>query len=243
MASPLSTAEVAYRTVQEQSADECSSHLAKEERNIHPLPVLSICSSSGSDPLDTELFADETIMEVMCSVDKPWEVSHHRSSFLSITDHSEWFDLELTMRKKYDWLRNPFSTKPVFVEGNLSNISATIPINISSNPKVTENLLIGADCSPEEIQVYTTLFKEYQSIFTWTYEEMPGIDPWIVEHEIKTYPNVKPVRQRLRAFNPKKAPTIKAKIEKLLKVGFIYPVPLTEWVSNLVAVNKKDGKI
>ena len=72
---------------------------------------------------------------------------------------------------------------------------------------------------------------------------MPGIDPWIVEHEIKTYPNVKPVRQKLRVVNPRKAPAIKAEIEKLLKVGFIYPVPLTAWVSNPIAVNKKEGKI
>ena len=123
--------------------------------------MLRICSSSGSDPLDTELFTDETIMEVMCPVKKPWEISHHRSSFLPTTDHSELLDLELTVHEKYDWSRNPFSTKPVFVEGNLSNISATIPINISSNPNVTENLLIGADCSPDEIRVYTALFKEY----------------------------------------------------------------------------------
>ena len=54
---------------------------------------------------------------------------------------------------------------------------------------------------------------------------MPGIDPHIVEHEIKTYPNAKPVRQRLRAVNPRKAPAIKAEIEKLLKASFIYPVP------------------
>ena len=139
--------------MQEQSIDECSSCLADEERNIYPLPVSSILSSSGSDPLDTELFTDKTIMEVMCPVDKPWEVSHHRSSFLPTTDHSEQFDLELTMRKKYDWFRNPFSTKPVFVEGNLSNVSATMPINISSNPNVTEILLIGADFSPDEIRV------------------------------------------------------------------------------------------
>jgi hypothetical protein len=156
--------------------------------------MLSIYSSSGSDPLDTELFTDETVMEVMCPVEKPWEISHHRSSFFPTIDHSERLDLELTMCEKCDWFRNPFSTNSVFVEGNLSNISATIPINISSNPKVTENLLIGADCSPKEIQVYMALLKEYQSIFTWTYEEMPGIDPWIVEHEIKTYLNVKPVR-------------------------------------------------
>ena len=68
---------------------------------------------------------------------------------------------------------------------------------------------------------------------------MPGIDPRIVKHEIKTYPNAKPVRQCLHVVNPRKAPAIKAEIEKLLKAGFIYPVPLTEWVSNLVPVDKK----
>ena len=72
---------------------------------------------------------------------------------------------------------------------------------------------------------------------------MPRIDPWIIEHEIKTYPNVKPIRQKIRAINPRKAPTIKAKIEKLLKTGFIYPVPLTKWVSYPIVVNKKEGKI
>ena len=41
---------------------------------------------------------------------------------------------------------------------------------------------------------------------------MPGIDPRIVEHEIKTYPNAKPVRQRLHVVNPRKAPAIKAEI-------------------------------
>ena len=68
---------------------------------------------------------------------------------------------------------------------------------------------------------------------------MQGIDPHIVEHEIKTYPNTKLVRQHLRVVNPRKAPAIKAEIEKLLNVGLIYPVPLMEWVSNLVPVDKK----
>jgi hypothetical protein len=86
IASPLSIAEVAYRTVQEQSVGECSSHLEEEERNIYPFPMLSIYSSTGSDPLDTDLFTDETLMEVMCPIEKPWEISHHRSSFIPTID-------------------------------------------------------------------------------------------------------------------------------------------------------------
>ena len=68
---------------------------------------------------------------------------------------------------------------------------------------------------------------------------MLGIDPFIVVHEIKTYPTAKPIRQKLRQVHPRKATAIKAKIEKLLKVGFIYPIPLMEWVSNIIPVNKK----
>jgi hypothetical protein len=37
------------------------------------------------------------------------------------------------------------------------------------------------------------LFKEFCDIFASSYEEMPGIDPKIVEHEITTYPDAKPV--------------------------------------------------
>jgi hypothetical protein len=58
-----------------------------------------------------------------------------------------------------------------------------------------KNVYIGADCSPEEIQIYNELFKELSDVFSWSYEEMPGIDPRIFEHEIKTYPDSKPVRK------------------------------------------------
>ena len=72
---------------------------------------------------------------------------------------------------------------------------------------------------------------------------MLGIDPSIVVHEIKTYPTAKPVRHKLRQVHPRKVAAIKAEIEKLLKAGFIYPVPLTEWVLNVVHVNKKQGTL
>ena len=44
-------------------------------------------------------------------------------------------------------------------------------------------------------------------------------------------------------MNPRKEPAIKAEIEKLLKVGFIYLVPLMEWVSNPILLDNKQGAI
>ena len=52
-----------------------------------------------------------------------------------------------------------------------------------------------------------------------------------------------PFEQHLHAVNPRKAPTIKAEIEKLLKASFIYPIPLMEWVSKPIPVDKKQGTI
>jgi hypothetical protein len=68
---------------------------------------------------------------------------------------------------------------------------------------------------------------------------MPGIGSRIVEHEITTYPDTKSIQQKLHPINPKKETTIKAEVEKLLKAGFIFPVQLTQWVSNPIPVNKK----
>jgi hypothetical protein len=99
-------------------------------------------------------------------------------------------------------------------------------------PGSVENVFIGAYYSLEEIQIYTDLFKEFCDIFSLSYEEMPGINPKIVEHETTTYPDAKPVRQKLLPVNPKKAATIKVEVEKFLKSDFIYPIHLTQWVSN-----------
>ena len=120
----------------------------------------------------------------------------------------------------------PIQTHNMLSKGNLENIWKPIPINISIEPDIVENIDIGANCSPKEITQYTVIFKDFCDVFAWSYEEMLGIDPSIFEHEIKTYPNVKPVRQKLRLVNPNKFSTMKAEVENLSKVGFIYPVPL-----------------
>ena len=44
-------------------------------------------------------------------------------------------------------------------------------------------------------------------------------------------------------MNPRKAAAVKAKVEKMLRAGFIYPIALTEWVSNPVPVDKNQGTI
>jgi len=68
---------------------------------------------------------------------------------------------------------------------------------------------------------------------------MPSIDPNIVVHEVRMYPDAKLVWECLCPVHPKKDATTKAEVEKLLRIGFIYRVPLIDWVSKIVPVMKK----
>jgi hypothetical protein len=138
-----------------------------------------------------------------------------------------------------NWFNNPIPALDAFEEGNMANISPTIKIDISIKNGVFEEITIGAACIPQEITAYKTLFQEYQDIFSWSYTEIPGLDPSIVEHCIDTWPGITPVRQKQRPLHPSKAVAIKAEIDKLRATRFIYPIAYTLWISNPIPVNKK----
>jgi hypothetical protein len=55
--------------------------------------------------------------------------------------------------------QSPILTQDTISEGNLGNISSTVVIDISIKEGIVENINLGANCSPEEVVSYTTLFK------------------------------------------------------------------------------------
>jgi len=50
------------------------------------------------------------------------------------------------------------------------------------------------------------------------------------------------VKQRLRCFDEEKRKIIGEEVHKLLTAGFIKEVHHTDWLANLVLVNKRKGK-
>ena len=52
----------------------------------------------------------------------------------------------------------------------MGNISKTMLIDISVKTGIVENIQIGAYCNTEEIACFTSLFKEFRDVFTWSYE-------------------------------------------------------------------------
>jgi hypothetical protein len=72
---------------------------------------------------------------------------------------------------------------------------------------------------------------------------MPGIPRELIEHELKIFPNAKPIKQSMRCYNPEKARSMGEERNHLLEAKFIREIKEATWLSPLVMVEKKDTKI
>jgi hypothetical protein len=77
-------------------------------------------------------------------MDKPWEDLHHRSYFLPELSRIEAGEFTLTMTGDRSCPINPLATHEVYAKGNMETIAETLPINISRNPGIVDNVFVGA---------------------------------------------------------------------------------------------------
>jgi hypothetical protein len=118
----------------------------------------------------------------------------------------------------------------------------TISLNIGT-PNDPKNVKIGAQCFDEEKLKFAKLLDEFQDVFALSYEDLHDFDPTIIHHSIPIKEGIQLVRQKQIPINPPLEETIRKELEKLLKVGIIFPVKYSEWVSNFVPVQKAIGHI
>ena len=69
------------------------------------------------------------------------------------------------------------------------------------------------------------------------------MDPDICHHTIPLKSDAKPSRQRPYTYNETFAKKIKEEIDRLKEAEFIYEIEHTDWVSPIVVVPKKNGKL
>ena len=74
-------------------------------------------------------------------------------------------------------------------------------INLSHDPGIDKPVSISTSLSVVERTCLVDLLREYQDVFTWKYDEMPGIDPGLVAHSLNVEPGTKPVVQPMRTFH------------------------------------------
>ncbi|KAK1653499.1 hypothetical protein QYE76_071304 [Lolium multiflorum] len=75
-----------------------------------------------------------------------------------------------------------------------------------------------------------------------TSAEMPGLDRSIIEHRLPLKKGFWPFQQRARQMKAEVLEEVKKEIKKMLDAGFIRPCRYAEWISNVVPVEKKDGR-
>src|SRR5215218_3746717 len=71
---------------------------------------------------------------------------------------------------------------------------------------------------------------------------MPGLDRSIIEHRLPLKKGFRPFQQRARQMKAEILEEVKKEIEKMLNAGFIKPCRYAEWISNVVPMEKKDGR-
>ena len=110
-------------------------------------------------------------------------------------------------------------------------------------PDQPREIRIGSSLSHDEKSRLIDLLRSYLDVFAWSYEDMPGLDPTIVQHHLPILPHARPVKQKLRRLHPRWSLQVKEEIQKKLSVGFLSVVEYPEWLANVVPVPKKDGKV
>ena len=121
--------------------------------------------SLSQDLLEMVLPFDEAILEAMSIMERSWKDMLQRASFLFATSGLRIDEHGIIIHGSMEWYRSPLTTYELYAEGNMSNISKTISINISRTFGVIENIFKSVDCSRWKIEIYTALFKEYHNVF------------------------------------------------------------------------------
>ncbi|MCO5565132.1 hypothetical protein L7F22_018803 [Adiantum nelumboides] len=116
-------------------------------------------------------------------------------------------------------------------------------IDLAESREEPKPLYIATDLTKEEEQLLIATLKQYKDVFAWSYKDLKGVDPSICQHTIPLKSDAKPSRQRPYTYNETFARKIKEEIDKLKEAEFIYEIEHTDWVSPIVVVLKKNGKL
>ncbi|XP_038679469.1 uncharacterized protein LOC119980745, partial [Tripterygium wilfordii] len=125
---------------------------------------------------------------------------------------------------------------------------------IQPHQEVTEVVNLGTEMEKKEVKVGAAfegenkkklidLLHNYQDVFAWSYQDMPGLDTSIVVHKLPLILECTLVKQKLRRLKADMLLKIRDEVKKQFDAGFLAVARYPEWVANIVPVPKKDGKV
>ena len=94
------------------------------------------------------------------------------------------------------------------IQPHLENLET---VNLESEDCICE-VKIGALLEESVKKGLIEFLREYVDVFSWSYEDMPGLDSDIVQHFMPLKPECVPVKQKLRRTHPDMAWKIKKEV-------------------------------
>jgi len=86
------------------------------------------------------------------------------------------------------------------------------------------------------------VLQKHADLFAWSTIDMLGIDPKVVNHKLSIFWEVRSMAQKKMKMGREKREAAKAKVQKLVSVGFIKETTYTTWLANILLVKKSNGK-
>lgn len=94
-------------------------------------------------------------------------------------------------------------------------------IGTEHNPKMIK---LSKTLPPDQKLKYIELFKEFQDVFAWSYEDLKSYYTSVIQHTIPLKENQKPFKKKLRRVNPVLLHIIDKEVKRMYEVGVISPI-------------------
>ena len=103
---------------------------------------------------------------------------------------------------------------------------------MKSHQEETEVINLGVGYEKKEVKVgmgittpirdeLVVLLQNYQDIFAWSYQDVPGLNPDIVQHHLPLKPECSLVEQKLQRMKPEMSLKIKEEVKKKFDASFL----------------------
>ena len=102
---------------------------------------------------------------------------------------------------------------------------------------------VGANLEPSVKKRLTQLLHNYVEVFSWSYEDMPGLDIDIVVHRLPKKEDCPSVKQKVSHMRLEMSEKIKTEVMKQFNTGFLAVTSYPYWVANVVSIPTKDAKV
>jgi hypothetical protein len=103
-------------------------------------------------------------------------------------------------------------------------------------------ICIGTEASQQEQVELLAFLNKNSDVFTWSTSDLVRVSRDIIKHRLQVGTSARPKNQKLHKMSEEKVEAAKARIQRLLDVGFIREVAYPRWLANVVMVRKKNGK-